>query len=178
MLTVFCGGVHGVGKTSLCRALATRIDAEHVSAGALLRSVGLSQVGEHLVESVARNQEYLLDALRDWRQQNVGKRILLDGHFCLVEPIQRIVPIPVSVFAAVRADALVLLLDEPDEIATRIVARDQRILDETFIRAFQQREIEHAEFVSKTLDLPLKHAQRKDALSVFADWLKHVQVEH
>src|SRR5262245_55005538 len=131
---VFCGGVHGVGKSSLCRVLAPRIGAVHISAGSLLRTAGLASTHGHAVSYVWRNQDYLRDALAA-QQRRIGDRpILLDGHFCLLSPLHSIRILPLSLFEWLSPVALLIVVDDPSAIVERLVRRDDAHMDPALIR--------------------------------------------
>ena len=77
---VFIGGVHGVGKTTLCNELAARFNIEHFSASNL---IAREKEEEHLrnkqVENIAGNQDHLVVAINKYF--NSTSWYLLDGHW-------------------------------------------------------------------------------------------------
>lgn len=168
---VFCGGVHGVGKTTLCQALADQIHAVHVSAGSLLQMAGLVRPSQYAVIDPQENQAYIQAALREYRRQHRGVRIILDGHFCLLTPHRRIEAIPVALFNALRASALLIVVDDPSTILKRLVGRDGTGLDEVFVDRFQRREAARARAISRHLGVPLRTIRPSVPLADVAEWI-------
>jgi adenylate kinase len=61
---IFIGGVHGVGKTTLCKKIESRFNIEHFSASNLIAK---EKAEEHLrnkqVENITENQDFLVTAI-------------------------------------------------------------------------------------------------------------------
>ncbi len=110
----FIGGVHGSGKSTLCRHLAAQLGVDHVTASELLRFVPGSCDTTKAVHDVEANQIRLLAALEGRVQ--TGRAMILDGHFCLLGRNQQIETIPESVFAAIQPIAMVLVEASAEEI--------------------------------------------------------------
>lgn len=90
---IFVGGVHGVGKTTLCDDLAAKFNIEHFSASTL---IAREKEEEHLrskrVDNIAKNQDHLVVAINKYF--NSTSWYLLDGHFCLLNKDNKITQIP------------------------------------------------------------------------------------
>lgn len=80
---IFVSGVHGVGKTTLCKKIASRYKIEHFSASNLIAK---EKAEEHLqnkqVENITGNQDFLVTAINKYFKNETW--YLLDGHFCLL----------------------------------------------------------------------------------------------
>lgn len=168
---VFCGGVHGVGKTSLCQALADQMHAVHVSAGSLLRLAGLVKPSEYAVLDHGENQAYIQTALQDYREQYGGARIILDGHFCLLRPNRRIQSLPCELFKSLRAAALLVVVDDPSTISKRLVDRDGTRFDAIFVDRFQRREVARAQAISRHICVPLRNITPSAPVADVAQWI-------
>lgn len=166
---IFVGGVHGVGKTTLCHCVAKLLGAEHVTAGDLIRSVATeSHIASQAVEGKAvldvdANQDRLLlglDAYRaNQRHADVqSSRLILDGHFCLLDTAEQIREIPFAVFDAIQPVAVLLVEAQPETVARRLVARDASAFTIETLRALTVLENAHAVFVSSRLQVPLYRA--------------------
>src|SRR5690348_3571107 len=117
---VFVGGVHGSGKTTLCKWLANHLAAAHVTAGSLIREAASA---EHVVTVGAQDREVLavtadpmvlLRCLAAYQARTSDDRpILLDGHFTLMSPEKGIVDVPSAVLAAIAPVAVLLVRTNP-----------------------------------------------------------------
>jgi adenylate kinase len=168
---VFCGGVHGVGKTSLCRALADQMHAVHVSAGSLLRFAGFVKPSQYTVLDPRANQAYIQGALREYREQHRNARIVLDGHFCLLRPERRIQVLPCALFESLTATALLIVVDDPLAISRRLADRDGAYLDEMFVDRLQRREVARAQAISRRLCVPLRKVTPSVPVADLAGWI-------
>ena len=154
---IFVGGIHGTGKTTLCRRLALVLSASHVTAGTLIRETANSKttttgIRSKAVPDVNANQELLLRGLALYRGHTSGP-ILLDGHFSLMEPGGTIVDIPQTVYVAIAPIALVLVEVDPLVVHSRLTGRDGTAPPLETIASLCQHERAHAELVSKALNI-------------------------
>lgn len=168
---VFCGGVHGVGKSSLCRALADEMDAVHISAGALLRLAGLVKPSQYGILNHGENQLHIQAALQHYREQHTGGRIILDGHFCLLTQHHRIQALPCALFKSLRAVVLLVVVDDPSAVSRRLADRDGTGLDATLVCRFQRREVARAEAISHALGVPLRNLTPRAPVPELAQWI-------
>lgn len=74
---IFVGGVHGSGKTQLCKKIQEIIPCKYISASQLLHW----EKKEKKVENVQGNQFVLKKLLEENTQKE--ERYLIDGHFAL-----------------------------------------------------------------------------------------------
>lgn len=151
---VFIGGVHGVGKSSFVQKASSHLRIPSFSASELIRQYKRAAADVHKrVQNVEENQDALVAATRTL---TVGAGyILLDGHFCVFDADGLVRIVPVDTFRALNVKSVVLLFDDADRIVERLKSRDKRDFDVQSIVALQSAEISHAEYVSKTLDIPL-----------------------
>src|ERR1700749_3158889 len=121
MKIVFVGGIHGVGKSTLCERLASSEDVLHVKASSLVRGTTPSThpPSEKAVQDVGANQAVLLARFEEVLATCTAKAILIDGHFALGRHDGTIEPIAVDVFAALRVSTLVCLQGSPGLVASR-----------------------------------------------------------
>jgi len=166
---IFVGGVHGVGKTTLSRCVAKLLGAEHVTAGDLIRSVAAeSHIASQAVEgkavlNVDANQDRLLRGLDAYRADRrhahaQSSRLILDGHFCLLDTAEQIREIPFAVFDAIQPIAVLLVEAKPETIARRLVTRDGSAFTIETLRTLTVLEHAHAVFVASRLQVPLYRA--------------------
>ncbi len=166
---VFIGGIHGVGKTSLSRQLAALLGAEHITAGALIRAAASpSDVvtvgpGNKAVPDVDANQERLLRGLAAHRAMGREalrrkRGLLLDGHFCLLNPGGHVVEIPYTFFQAINPVAVLLVESDLGTVIRRLLERDGSAPSVESLAALAECERTHATAVCAQLGIPLCHA--------------------
>jgi adenylate kinase len=159
---VFVGGIHGVGKTSISRRLAEMLPAVHVTAGTLIRDTASSGhivtvgVGNKAVPDVDGNQELLLRGLASFRIRIGAKQpLLLDGHFCLLDPSGNVTEISLDVFAAMEPAAVLLVTAEPETVRARLMQRDAASPPLDVIAQLSNREKTRAVEVVTALAIPM-----------------------
>lgn len=160
---IFLGGVHGVGKTSMCDGISEKFGLKVISASAIIRAerehpspdsrTAVSNVGGNQGLLIRGVQRLVIDAPGDY---------LLDGHFALRTLAGKIEEIDAAVFNLMGVNGLVCLVDEPTAIARRLTARDGDDHDVDAIAQLQAAELGSAESVSRTLGLGLKVVQAFD----------------
>jgi adenylate kinase len=151
---LFVGGVHGVGKTSLCGVAAQRLRIRHYTASQIIRDAKASAIAEagKLVANVDANQELLVGGLRAKSQSGVP--ILLDGHFTL-QTARGIESISVDVFRRLELCGAVVITDDPANIKRRLVGRDGGSISLESIELHQDKEVAHAGKVASGLSVRL-----------------------
>lgn len=147
---IFIGGIHGVGKTTLCRQISKEVSINHYSASELISKLKLDNIAQDKkVKNVSENQNILLEAINKYF--NSDKRYLLDGHFCLINSNNDIVSIPLDTFKALGIKLIVVLIDDENEILKKLACRDSKEYSFDFIKEFQEREISYAKEVAKQI---------------------------
>ena len=93
---IFLGGIHGVGKTTICEKIFTLSGYYCVTASSLIREHETKSDDGKKVRNVTDNQIKLV------RQLNIKKKshnhIILDGHYCVINDSKRICQIELDVF--------------------------------------------------------------------------------
>lgn len=150
---IFVAGVHGVGKGSLCKEISSILGYPTYSASDLIRNEKNSAVDHNKIAvDPDKNQDHLIKALNNL---TVDKNlIIIDGHFCLQGP-DTIIEIPKAVFEEMQLVAIILLIDDPVEICSRLKSRDGKSLHLKTIQALQMREKVRAEHIATNLQTPL-----------------------
>ncbi len=125
-MNVFVAGVHGVGKTYLASRLPVTLGLMHTSASKLIKEErAMPNWGvDKRVSDVDGNQTALAAAVQ--RHNAVGTRLLLDGHFVLLNSQEEFSLLGTEVFKSLNLDGVVLLEADPNVIAMRIRERDGR----------------------------------------------------
>lgn len=155
-MTIFVGGVHGVGKSTLCAqyALSQGDRWIHLSAGNVIATVISKMSEKERQERGNRNQEILLSGLKEVDLK--GRRLLLDGHFVLRKAEAELSPVPLNIFEKLNIGKIVLMEAKADSVIERLRIRDKRNdLIKTEIENFLSVEKARAEFICRELNLPL-----------------------
>jgi adenylate kinase len=150
---VFLGGIHGVGKSTMCDGVFVPAGYHYVTASSLIKEYKNYSDREKRVDDIADNQLALLRQL-EFEKGN-KKHLLLDGHFCLLNSLSAVEPIEIDVFVAINPDILVLIKCDPKEIARRLTKRYGKTWCPKMLKKFQDSEEIHAERVSVRLGIQL-----------------------
>lgn len=148
---IFVGGIHGVGKTTICNEISDELEIKSYSSSELIKKINSDKLWDNKkVKNVSGNQNILLDAINLYLCGN--KNYLLDGHFCLMNEHGEVNKVPFETFEKMKLDKIILVIDEASNIIKRLKSRDDNIYSLDFINAFQDQEIEYAKEVSKKLN--------------------------
>lgn len=150
---IFVGGIHGVGKSKLCREFATEFGLTHIIASDLIKSLKTTQTSKR-VKDVGENQSTLIEALE--KRILHGKANLLDGHFCLLGENDEIQEIPKSTFQDISPIAALVLYEDITIIKSRLEGRDGNFYKTSLLTKLQEHEIQHAKLVCESLNIPLQ----------------------
>lgn len=150
---IFIGGVHGVGKTTLCKDISSILNIEHYSSSELIAKLHKNNVRkDKIVEDVKINQNILIDAINEYIDKE--EICLLDGHFCLINQNGLIEKIPEDTFKSIEILHIIVLVDDAKVISQRIQARDANSsYSSEFINNLQKCEINYAEYISKEINV-------------------------
>jgi adenylate kinase len=154
MKIILVAGIHGVGKSSICKQVSDELGFPYYTASQIIKNEKLSAVPDKskFVEDVDENQKLLVQGVSKLLKKG---NFLLDGHFTLLTKEGNIEHIPIDVFQRVGVSGVVLFTDNPEEIAKRILLRDAVIESIDSLKRHQDGEIEYAKHVASTLSIPL-----------------------
>lgn len=151
---MFIGGVHGVGKSSICHNICRKLNIQYLSASELLKWNEINEDPKNKkVASIPDTQTRLILGLRTAVKKN--KYHLLDGHYCLLNSKNEITRVPLDTFKQINPKRLALILDDISEIKKRLEARDNKLYDLELLESLQNEELSYAEYLSKTLGVDL-----------------------
>jgi adenylate kinase len=151
---VFIGGIHGVGKSTICRQICDDVKLEYLSASELLKWNDIRENAQNKkVNNIPFTQERLILGLTNSIQKN--KYYLLDGHYCLLDKENEIVNIPLDTFKLINPISLNIILGDITEIKTRLEKRDNILHDHNLLNRMQERELDYARQLSKIFGVTL-----------------------
>ncbi|SHM95751.1 adenylate kinase [Anaerosporobacter mobilis DSM 15930] len=147
---IMIGGIHGVGKSYLCKKLKDLHICGVYSASNLMRDYVGQKVDESKqVKNIEENQNILINAIDEYVKNE--RLIILDGHFCLMNQQKEIIEIPLDTFSKLNIKAIVVLIDDENNIIKRISERDRINYSFDYIENFQRKEVEHAIKIAEKL---------------------------
>lgn len=154
-MNIFIAGIHGVGKTFLASRLPASYGLTHTSASKLIREEKMlpNWGNDKLVADIDSNQIALAKAVQ--RHNDSGTKLLLDGHFVLLDVGGNFTCIEMEVFRSLHLDAVILIEEMPSTVAERIRQRDERVTDPEFLVDFMTAERTHAQSVCNEIGIPL-----------------------
>lgn len=158
---VFIGGIHGVGKSTICRQICDELKLEYLSASELIKWGDINEdVQNKKVKNIPVTQDRLIIGLTNSIQKD--KHYLLDGHYCLLNSENQIVNIPLDTFKLINPISLNIILGDIVEIKNRLRKRDARPYDEELLNRMQESELNYARYLSKTLGITLNIGTQND----------------
>jgi adenylate kinase len=149
---IFIGGIHGVGKGTICNEIALKTGSIHLTASEILKWEGISDRDNKLVKNIASTQSRLIKGLDNLIRTD--EKYLLDGHFCLLNSDGIPSRIDEDTFDQINLKAIAIVIDVVKKIAKRIEARDGKIYDVKILNELQQMEIEYAKYLSDKYSIP------------------------
>lgn len=170
-LSVFIGGVHGVGKTTICNDVLDPLGFDCCSASDLIRRRVTMHKTDKRVKNVDGNQEVLVRE----SSKEAAKTLLygLDGHFCVLDARGEIERLSIEVFRLLKLNILVLIDSTVDVVQNHLRKRDGTAWTKTRIARLMRAERTHAKIIAAKLGIPLLviDAGGKDQMKRFVDSL-------
>lgn len=163
---VFIGGIHGVGKSSLCAQYSSEYNVAHYVASELIRSLRNEDANLHKeVKDLSRNQDALLTAISHRISE---QQYLLDGHFVIRVAGTGLSRVPIETFQAIRPLGIIIATGCAHDAADRIKLRDGREIAPAVLEEMQMAEVEHGTHVAKELGIRL-HVLHEPSYALFHD---------
>ncbi|KQT42612.1 MULTISPECIES: ATP-binding protein [unclassified Methylophilus] len=154
-MIIFVAGIHGVGKSYLCKAYSENEheNAIHSSASQLIKQqLKVENWGaDKYVSDIDRNQTALLEALKRFQGNEL---LLLDGHFVLLKSANEFECVPENIFVQAKFSACILIETDLPTVTERLMNRDG-ISAEVDLDLFFSKERARAEYICKKIEIPL-----------------------
>ena len=158
---IFIGGIHGVGKSTVCDQICLDKKINHLSASSLIKWAEINTDPKNKnVKDIEDTQQRLLRGLNETVQMK--RNYLLDGHFCLFNKDAEVSKIPISLFRNIGPTLLCLVTGNVAEIKKNIAQRDNKEYDVNLLAQMQDEEIQHARFIASDLGIELVLGTRED----------------
>jgi adenylate kinase len=150
----FIGGIHGVGKSTICKHICRELKMEYTSASDLLKWEDINEDAKNKkVKDIPETQNRLILGLLNTVQS--GKHYLLDGHYCLLNSSNEIVNVPFETFKQINPFSLNLILGDISEVKKRLDERDNKRYEFELLERLQNEELAYAKLLSRTLGITL-----------------------
>lgn len=150
---IFIGGIHGVGKGTICKKISSECSIPHFSASQLLKWHEISARENKLVDDFATTQERLLFGIDEHILP--GTIALLDGHFCLLNSEGIPEKIADETFLKINPIAIGVVIEDVIVVKQRLEARDSKEYHLEILQQMQEMEVEHANNIASTLQIPI-----------------------
>lgn len=173
-VAMFIGGVHGVGKTTICKASLDPLGFDCISASELIRRHVTMHKTDKRVRNVGKNQDVLVAESNKEKLKSLLYG--LDGHYCLLNKDGVIERLSIEVFRSLGFDLLALVDSTVDEVVKHLQARDGTKWSKKTVAALMSAERTHARRVAKALNMPLVvlDAQKENGAEVIVSALSEV----
>jgi len=152
--TIFVAGIHGVGKTYLCESIEC-LGLKFASASEIIKKelIEANWSKDKIINDAEKNQLALIAGVEKIRKHQDFNGLLLDGHFVL-RTSNGFLSLDHAIFNALNIDAIILVEDEAEKIASRLESRDSVSAPKDLVE-FLKIEREQAEKFSAVKSLPL-----------------------
>jgi adenylate kinase len=150
---VFIGGIHGVGKGTVCRKVCTETNLVRITASDVLKWDEISEPNDKKVDSILDTQKRLITGLSKVIKDN--ETYLLDGHFCLFNSKGEVEKIPKDVFKQINPKLVVIVTADVEQIQKRLKKRDNKTYGLEILRKMQITEIEYSKEIALMLNVTL-----------------------
>lgn len=154
MGVILLAGIYGVGKSTLGENLFQRRGIPFYSAGDLISHVNGETYGANkVVADKVGNQNILAMQIERLLEQH--DRILLAGHFCIVNKHGEADCLLRDAFKNLHLDKIILLEADENQIMDHLRARDAKKYSPELVAALMRTEREMAYEVSAELNCPI-----------------------
>lgn len=150
---IFIGGIHGVGKGTLCNKISNETNLTHLSSSSLVKWVEISSRQNKKVQNIYNTQKRLLLGLEKEVKEN--ENYILDGHFCLLNHKNIPTNVPFETFEKINPKGIMVVCEDINTIYKRLNKRDNLSYSIELLKEFQKKEIARAREVSKRLEIEL-----------------------
>lgn len=161
---IFIGGIHGVGKGSVCNILSEQFKLEHFSASQLLKWSELSPDTNKKVQNIDYTQVRLLRGINQHIPED--KLSILDGHLCLLNKFG--VPEKVDEKIIIKINPLLIgiVTENVELIKERLDKRDSVRYDIEMLKEMQTLELSQAIKIANQLNIDFLKIDQGNILKI------------
>lgn len=169
---VFVSGIHGVGKSSLLGKLEHEGKFLCHSISDLIKKSGRNVDNKSkYTDKINENQDSWISQLETINLSDYEK-LILDGHFCLLNTYGEVVGIPFETFNKTKMCKIVLMTTDENDIKERLEYRDNKLWDLNLIKKFQKCEVERAVEYSVLNSIPIFYFEKNTTIEELLKFLE------
>jgi adenylate kinase len=162
----FIGGIHGVGKSTVCKQICSELSYKYLVASEVLKWREInSDINNKKVSDIGNTQDRLIQGLTGII--DASSLYLLDGHFCLLDINNAIVNVPLNTFININPISLNIIIGEVVNIKERLEKRDKRHYDFALLNEMKKRELEYAKEISTQIGITLNIGTELEFSDIF-----------
>lgn len=152
---ILISGIHGVGKSTLLNKINKIYPIEAYTISSLIKKYKTTHTIETNKQTgqINKNQYLWKEELKKLKPSS--QKIILDGHFSLLDSRGDIIALPLDTFDGINISGVILKQEKPELIQSRLLQRDNYIWDIDKIKLFQDIEEKSAKEYSVTSGTPL-----------------------
>lgn len=149
---IFVAGIHGVGKTTLCKYIFQKYNIKHYTASTLIAEAKERPFTTLFIKDIDKNQTTLINAVNQIRDEN--QEYILDGHFCLLNEFKSIERVPPKTFELLGIKTIIVLTENINTIYTRLKDRSGIEYSLDMLYKLQEDELDYSYEISSVLNVP------------------------
>lgn len=135
--------------------ISKELSIKHYSATELISRLKSENVAsDKRVNNVSENQNLIFFTIKKYLK--CEEYYLFDGNFCLLNSEREIIKITIQTFRALGLAAIIVLVDEEENILKKLVNGDKKMFQISLLKEFQQKEILYAQEVAKYIAVECK----------------------
>jgi adenylate kinase len=161
---IFIGGVHGVGKGTICREICKQTNLVHISASEVLKWSEISNLTNKRVDNIQDTQDRLIVGLTKVIEEN--KSYLLDGHFCLFNSSESVEKVPIRIFEKIAPRLIAVVTTDVALIKKRLEKRDGKTYSLDLLECMQNTEKIYAKEISLAIRIPFVEVKNGDCTNL------------
>ena len=139
---IFVGGIHGVGKGTICEKISQDYKLIHLTASTVLKWEEISTKSNKAVKNFSETQSRLINGLNVLIEEK--NTYLLDGHYCMLDSNNNPKRIEKSTFKQISPRVFCVVTNEVEIIFNRLKMRDSVNYSLELLTKMQKMEIEYA----------------------------------
>ncbi|GAA4444832.1 hypothetical protein GCM10023188_47310 [Pontibacter saemangeumensis] len=162
---MFVGGIHGVGKSTVCNKICEELGFKYLSASEVLKWKDINEDEKNKkVQDIPYTQDRLIRGLAMIVEPEY--KYVLDGHLCLFNAQGDATRVPIQTFEQINPVAIIVITGNEELIKSRLERRDRKQYDLTSLQRMQELEEEYGKEVANVLGIEYLEASNINTDSV------------
>lgn len=149
---IFIGGIHGVGKRTICKSICEQTNHVHITASELIKWTEISKPENKKVENIPNTQDRLIRGLNQVLKKD--ESYLLDGHFCLFNSEGDVEKVPIDTFLKISPKLISVVTTNVALVKQRLEKRDNKTYKFDILKLMQDEEKRYGKEVALKLNVP------------------------